>query len=316
MGAWEDGKPIYGRLPGENSGYTKDEDFDDYDPIVDPPIARWLTEFWDEFLTDTRYRASHLYASHLNPETAYRANLDWLAQLSGFTGDYWNATWHEYFKRSLIANSFNFIWPNKGTKYLFSWLFGLFGYNALIFQLGEFLAGINVAGDTLGGKPLQYYVVVSLSYLRTSEEWNQIELLNRIYGPVYQDSRVCYNAFYAGFSVAGDPVFEPGQFGSSPEFAAAIPQPNTPYLHLIRMINTPVGIRPVMPSDGVSFVATDGQTVFTLPSAPAIPEATEASLNGIRAVYERDFSINGAILTWLEDFPLVAGDEVEVSYYV
>jgi hypothetical protein len=114
--------------------------------------------------------------------------------------------------------------------------------------------------------------------------------------------------------VVGDPVFAPGQFGSSPEFAPAIPEPNTSYLHLKRMADTPTTIRPVMPSDGVSFVATNGQTVFTLPSAPAIPEATEASLNGLRAVYGRDFSVSGAILTWLEDFALVAGDEVEVIY--
>jgi hypothetical protein len=90
--------------------------------------------------------------------------------------------------------------------------------------------------------------------------------------------------------------------------------PNTLYLHFVRMINTPEGVRPVMPSDGISFVALDGQTVFTLTSAPAIPEATEASLNGLRAVYGRDFSISGKILTWLEDFALVAGDELEVTY--
>jgi len=314
MGAWEDGKPIYLRLPGENSGYTKDEDFDDYDPISDPPIARWLTEFWDEFLVETKDKCTNIYTSHLNPETADTPNLDWLAQLCGFTGDYWNSTWHEYFKRSLIANSFNFIWPNKGSKILFEWLLYLFGYNARIFQLGEFLVDINIVGDLLGGRPLEYYIVVSLSYLRTSKAWEQIELLNRIYGPVYQESRVCYNAFYLGFSVVGDPVFAPGQFGSSPEFAPAIPEPNTSYLHLKRMADTPTTIRPVMPSDGVSFVATNGQTVFTLPSAPAIPEATEASLNGLRAVYGRDFSVSGAILTWLEDFALVAGDEVEVIY--
>ena len=327
-GVWEDGKPIYLRLPGENSGYTKDETFDDYDPIVDPPIARWLTEFWDDFTVSTKNKAANLYATHLNPETAEAANLDWLAQLCGFTGNYWNATWSELVKRSLISNSFNFIWPNKGTKILLEWLLYLFGYNARIFQLGEFLAGINVAGDRLGGSPLKYYVVVSLSYLRTSKAWEQIELLNRIYGPVCQDSRVCYNAFYAGFSVAGDPVFEPGQFGSGPEFGsieAVTPDAGTIYTQVTRVISpavvtstptatTPTALRPILPSDGLLFVALDNQTLFELPGTPTIPTATQASLNGLRAVYGRDFTVSGRVLTWVEDVPLIAGDELEVIY--
>jgi hypothetical protein len=225
-GVWESGRPIYARLPGENSGYTKDEDFDGYDPVSDLPIARWLTEFWDEFLVSTQGKAANLYTTHLDPVTADAANLDWLAQLCGFTGDYWNSTWHEYFKRSLIANSFNFIWPNKGSELLFEWLFDLFNYNAKIFRLGDFLADISAADDTLGGDPLTYYIVVTLEYLRESEEWAQLELLNRIYGPVYHDSRVCYNAFYADFSVVDDPVFD-GEFGDSPELDDIVVTPTT-----------------------------------------------------------------------------------------
>jgi hypothetical protein len=207
-GPWESGKPIYSRLPGENSGYTKDEEFDDYDPIADPPIARWLTEFWDEMLVSTKLKADGIYTTHLNPVTADAANLDWLAQLCGFTGEYWQSTWPESAKRALIANSFDFIWPNKGTKMLFEWLFETFSVNARIYELDEFLADINSAEDLLGGSPLNYYIVVSLLYLRDSSTWRLIELLNRTYGPVYHESRVCYDDFYADFSVTGDPVFD------------------------------------------------------------------------------------------------------------
>ncbi len=203
--AWDTGKPIYDRLPGDNEGYRKDQQWDGYDPTTD--VALWLTEPWDSLLMELKGKIDNLPITHLDPAAADPENLDWLAQLCGFTGEYWQTDWAVLVKRQLIANSLNFIWINKGTRPLLEWLISLFGLQVRIYLLGEFLAGINAAGDLLGGDPFNYYLLVKLAYLRNSPEWALVEKLNKLYGPVFCESRVCYEQFYAGFSVAGDPVF-------------------------------------------------------------------------------------------------------------
>ncbi len=205
--AWNTGKPIHDRLPGENEGYRKDESWSGYNPTIDPPIARWLTEPWDGLLIEVKTKTENVYATHLNPLTAQPENLDWLAQLCGFTGEYWDVSWSVAVKRQLIAQSLVDIWENKGSRVLLEWLIQLFGLQARIYLLGEFLADINKAGDVLGGEALHYWLLVKLNYLRTSDEWKLLEKLNRLYSPVYCDSAVVYEQFFADFSIAGDPVW-------------------------------------------------------------------------------------------------------------
>jgi hypothetical protein len=207
MAGWDTGNPIHDRLPGENEGYRKDESWDGHDPSVDPPIARWLTEPWDALLMESKGKIETIYTTHLNPLTAEPENLDWLAQLHGFTGEYWSVDWDVAVKRQLIANSFTKIWENKGSRSLLEWIFQTFGLETRIYLYGEFLADINVAGDVLGGEALQYWLLVTLKYLRTSDEWKLLEKLNRLYSPVCCNSRVTYDQFYADFSIAGDPVW-------------------------------------------------------------------------------------------------------------
>lgn len=201
--SWQTGRPIYDRLPGQNETYNKENPTAD-----DPAIADWLTSPWDELLTGLRTTIDNIPQDMLDPATAKAENLDWLAQLCGFTGDYWDSNWPVAVKRSLIANSLNYIWENKGTRDLLEWLIALFELEASVYQVGSWLAGISVVGDPIGDveSVFQYYIVVSLDYLRTSTQWKLLERLNRLYGPVYSDSRVCYDGFYAGFSVVGDPI--------------------------------------------------------------------------------------------------------------
>lgn len=205
--AWQKGQPITLRLPGENSAYRKDEEWEGYDPELDPPIARWLEDPWDKLLTDSKDKIDNFHTNYLNPETCYPEALDWLAQFCGFTGDYWSSSWDEAVKRQLLLRSYEFIWVNKGSKQLLEWLLEVFGLQARIYLLGQLLAGITPLPATLGGDPFRYWLLVRLRYLRTSPEWKLIEKLNRLFGPVYAESRVCYEYFYAGFSVAGDPCF-------------------------------------------------------------------------------------------------------------
>ncbi|RCJ20120.1 hypothetical protein A6S26_05210 [Nostoc sp. ATCC 43529] len=201
--AWELGRPIYKRLPIAEEKYQVSPD----DPELDP-VADWLTLPIDEYLMALKGAVDNFYADYLDPATAKTENLDWLGQLCGFTDEYWETSWTEAQKRSLITNAFTFIWESKGTRAVLEFLLETFVIVGKIYLLGEFLAGRNVAGDALGGEPLEYFLLLPLSYLRTSYQWRLAVKFNRLYGPAYVKSTVCYSQFYAGFSVAGDPVFD------------------------------------------------------------------------------------------------------------
>lgn len=200
MAGWDTNRPIYDRLPGENGGYREEE-------AESVTVADLLTQPWDDLLMETKGAIDHFERDYLDPATALPQHLDWLAQLCGFTGDYWDSDWAVPIKRQLIERSYSFIWENKGSRDLMEWLLATFGLNAQIYLQGEFLAGITRLPGTVGGDGFWYLLTVQLIYLRSSPEWKLLERLNRLYGPVYCESRVCYDQFYAGFSVAGDPVF-------------------------------------------------------------------------------------------------------------
>lgn len=204
MAGWDTGRPILHRLPGLNEGY----DHDDPTSSPYPPVSDWLTVFWDELLIQTKEKFEAFYANYLNPATALPENLDWLAQLCGFTGDYWDTSWPVATKRKLIARSYDFIWPNKGTRAVLEFLYGeAFGLQARVYILGEFRADITTVPGLVGGETLRFFVLVPLTYLRTSIAWALVDRLRRLYSPVYVDSLVAYESFYAGFSLAGDPTF-------------------------------------------------------------------------------------------------------------
>ncbi len=220
--AWEQGRPIYKRLPIAEEKYQVSHSVAGVPPVVgsdeparvsadDPeldPVADWLTTPIDELLVAIKLVTQNFYTDYLDPETAKLENLDWLAQLCGFTGEYWETSWTETQKQALIANAFTFLWESKGTRAVLDFLLLTFGIQGKIYLLGEFLAGRNKAGEALGGEALEYFLLLPLAYLRTSYQWRLASKFNRLYGPVYVKSTVCYSQFYAGFSVAGDPVFD------------------------------------------------------------------------------------------------------------
>jgi hypothetical protein len=200
--AWEQGRPIYKRLPIAEEKYQVADDTE-LDPVAD-----WLTLPIDELLITIKLTTENFYADYLDPATAKLENLDWLAQLCGFTGEYWETSWTEAQKRALIANAFIFIWESKGTRAVLEFLLVIFGIQGRLYLLGEFLAGRNKAGEALGGEALEYFLLLPLTYLRTSSQWRLATKFNRLYGPVYVSKSVCYSQFFAGFSICGDPVFD------------------------------------------------------------------------------------------------------------
>lgn len=190
---WSTGRPIFNRLPV---------------PYQNSEPTDWFTIPWDELLLEAKAEGDNFYTNYLDPDNARASVLDWLAQFCGFTGEYWDSSWSEDTKRLLIRESYSRIWPQKGSRDLLDWLLQAFEIQAALFIPGEFLAGVNVAGDTLGAATgLEYYIRMALQYTRQSTTWNTAVNLNNLYGPVFAKSRLMYDMFYAGVSVAGDLVF-------------------------------------------------------------------------------------------------------------
>lgn len=196
--AWQLGRPIYLRLPGEEEGYQGNE------------VADALTLWLDLLLVDVKDAAVNFERDFVNPDTCRSDVLDWLAQHYGFTGEHWDVTWPDSIKRQLIKYSVSFVWPNKGRKVLLEWLLSLFAIDVIVLVPGSFIAGINYSGDLLGGVPLRYFVAMPLptnnGYLRSSKEWQLTARFNRLYMPCYCFSLICYKKFVAGLALAGDPL--------------------------------------------------------------------------------------------------------------
>lgn len=207
--AWASQRPVYSRLPGVNEGYRKDEDPNVVrDDPVDPPIAKWLTDFWDALLIEKKAQLDDIRDRQFDPLECDPEWLDLLAVMSGFTEEYWDKAWPDDVKRQLIANSMSLIWSNKGSKEVLEFLLNAFGLEYDIWQGDQFLAGIDVAGSEVGSPQWRYVIRVGLIYLRNSYEFKLAEKLNGLYGSLFTDNRVAYKQFYAGFSIAGDPVFK------------------------------------------------------------------------------------------------------------
>jgi len=64
----------------------------------------------------------------------------------------------------------------------------------------------------------------------------------------------------------------------------------------------------------VVFIATNGQTSFTLPGVAEDPDSYLLTVNGIEYARNSDFLVSGTALTWLGPFSLKAGDRVLVAY--
>lgn len=59
-----------------------------------------------------------------------------------------------------------------------------------------------------------------------------------------------------------------------------------------------------------------GQTSFTLSATAQSPEMSEFYVNGVKATYPLEYTIDGTQLSWIEnDLQLQPGDEIEVLYY-
>ncbi len=144
--SWQLNRPIYLRLPNESGAYQGNE-------IVDA-----ITTPWDEQLVDIKNTLLNFNNDFINPDTARVDALDWLAQLSGFTGEYWDTNWTAAIKRELIKNSHTKIWSHKGTVMLLQYLLDLFGLDAVVYAENVWFIGITAIGSPVGGRTLYYAI--------------------------------------------------------------------------------------------------------------------------------------------------------------
>lgn len=67
----------------------------------------------------------------------------------------------------------------------------------------------------------------------------------------------------------------------------------------------------------ILLISTNGQTLFTLPHSPALPELSELYLNGVKTRFGIDFLIDNNTLQWLNSqLELEENDRFEFLYYV
>ena len=62
------------------------------------------------------------------------------------------------------------------------------------------------------------------------------------------------------------------------------------------------------------FTPSNGQTSFTLAAVPASPQLSYLFLNGVKARFILDYTINGAIVNWQNRVQLETSDEFEIFY--
>ncbi|MBW4443074.1 MAG: phage tail protein I [Plectolyngbya sp. WJT66-NPBG17] len=189
--AWRDGVPFTGNLP---EVYQESE------------VSGWLSGTWDRFLIELKARIDEVALRQLDPDTCDEQWLDYLAALSGFTGDYWDSTWTPATKRVLIRNGLNYLWRLRGTQQVLEFVLQLFlGDRFDVWQETEFLAEVSILDADLGEPEYRYFVRLPLEL---GSEFNLARKLNRLYGAAYCDSDVVYDGFYADFSCCGDPIFD------------------------------------------------------------------------------------------------------------
>lgn len=192
--AWQRGRPVQKRLP--EHGYQ------------DNPVADWLTIPWDEFLSGLKGTIDAV-PQNLDPNECPESWLDYLAALSGFIGDYWNPSWSAEAKRALITAGLRWLWKERGTRKSIEFVLQtLLGEDkADIWTAGEFLAGVTMLPAELGEPEWKYFIRLSPEFPRDGIEFRTAVQINKLYGVAHCDSTVCYDAFYCGLSVTGDPTF-------------------------------------------------------------------------------------------------------------
>lgn len=179
--------PIFSRLP---------------EVYRDNPVTQYLITFWDELLAATKDNIDDL-PRQLNPLTCDENWLDFLAPLCSFTGIYWDKEWNPLYKRRLLANSYKYIWSNKGSKDTLSRILTYFNIKHLIVPAGSFIFGESTVGSPLGLGAWEYTIYLPTAY-QNRPQFKLTEKLNRLFGPLWCESHIILDDKYFPGGLPGE----------------------------------------------------------------------------------------------------------------
>lgn len=187
---WTDGRPIYHRLP--------------YKGYRDNPVADFVTEPMDYNIIAIKNLLQQFY-SRINPATCSEADMDYVGFLYGFSGGFWDTNWSETVKRSFITNAV-LLWRSRGSIASIGSVLAIHNIQHDIFTDGLLLVPFTIP-STLGTPKARVFIRLPLLYLRNSAQWLEAERSRNNWLSATILSKVCYNKFYVGFSVVGEPIF-------------------------------------------------------------------------------------------------------------
>ena len=141
--AWiVDERPIYSRLPQISQRYKAEN--------PENP-SNWLTRWFDELLVGTKTKIDDL-PRQLNALTCDADWIDFVAYLSGFSGEYWDKAWSMATKRA-IASKANWIWSNKGTKAVLEYILNAVNLSAVIWLADDAVFDVDDLDVASFGEP-------------------------------------------------------------------------------------------------------------------------------------------------------------------
>ena len=195
--AWRTERPILNNLPGINGGYS------------DNDLSDWLTAYWDNLVVRLKVGVDDV-PRQINPLTCDVRWLDFIAIVTGWVGLYWDVTWPVAAKRTLLANSLDFIWPEKGSSAVLSFVLTALSITHEIQQGESFIIGRNEVGDELGEIAWDYTIVLPTAYQNTPVA-REAARINGLFGPLWCSSRIVHDdALFRTLEVVG--FIEDGEF--------------------------------------------------------------------------------------------------------
>jgi len=195
--AWRTGRPILNNLPGINGGYS------------DNDLSDWLTDYWDNLVVRLKVGVDDV-PRQIDPLTCDERWLDFIAIVTGWVGLYWDVTWPVAAKRTLLANSLDFIWPEKGSSGVLSFVLTALSITHEIQQGESFIIGRNEVGDELGEIAWDYTIVLPTAYQNTPVA-QEAARINDLFGPLWCSSRIVHDdALFRTLEVVG--FIEGGEF--------------------------------------------------------------------------------------------------------
>lgn len=189
--AWSEGRPVFKRLP--YNGYQNND-------LVDH-ISNWV----DFRLSQASALLQNFY-KEVSPYTAQDSSLDYLAWLVGLSGQYWDRTWSSLVKRQMIRLAHPVLWKQRGTDTVLRTVLDIHEISYNIWTDGNLQLPFVLSG-TFGTPKLRFYLRLPITYPRSGPVFREARRTVANFSPALVQKGVCYDRFYLGFSLLGDPLF-------------------------------------------------------------------------------------------------------------